>query len=139
MDVAPPANRMPQRGKGELILMVDDEAAVRGALRHTLERNGYKVLVAADGRAAVALFAQQRENIKLLLTDLMMPEMDGVALIRSLLEMAPDLKVVATSGLPDRERNRMLSVLGVTEILIKPCAPDELLQTVRRMLAPTLT
>jgi two-component system cell cycle sensor histidine kinase/response regulator CckA len=85
-------------GHGELILVVDDEAAVRSVTQRMLEKFGYRVIVAADGAEAVAVYARQRQEIAVVLTDMMMPVMDGLATIERLLAINPRLPIIALSG-----------------------------------------
>ncbi len=121
-------------GAGELILIVDDEAAIRAVLRRLLERQGYRVLMASNGQEALDLFRPFRDEIRLVITDLMMPAMDGIELVRSLKASKPDVKVIAATGL-DVEANRaQLSALGVPELLVKPLPAEALLNAVRRQL-----
>jgi nitrogen-specific signal transduction histidine kinase len=86
---------MPPRGKGELILVVDDEAAVRDSLRRTLELHGYRVLTAPHGAEGLAAFSLHRDEVRVVLTDMMMPIMHGPAMINALRAMAPHLPVHA--------------------------------------------
>jgi len=88
--VLPPAH-------GELLLLVDDEKAILQVARALLEGHGYRILTAEDATEALALFAMRKDEIKLVLTDLAMPLMDGVSLIRTLKKMKPD---VCVSSLP---------------------------------------
>jgi DNA-binding NarL/FixJ family response regulator len=81
------------------------------------------------------MFLAQSGSVRLVLTDIMMPVMNGVALTRALREVAPHLCIVATSGLLDHNRHEELAALGVTSILAKPCNPDEILDAVHRALA----
>jgi two-component system cell cycle sensor histidine kinase/response regulator CckA len=122
----------PPMGDQQLILIVDDEASIRTSLRRTLEEHRYRVVSAADGREALSLFRAQSETVKLLLTDLMMPGMNGIALIREVRRIAPHLKIIATSGLHDPDRGEELAALGVAEILAKPCESGEILEAVER-------
>ncbi|MBL9207132.1 MAG: PAS domain S-box protein [Opitutaceae bacterium] len=123
--------RLP-KGDQQLILIVDDEASIRTSLRRTLEGHNYRVLSAADGREAISLLRAQPEAVKLLLTDLMMPGMNGVALIREIRRLAPHVKVIAASGLHDPDRGEELAALSVAEILAKPCESGEILEAVER-------
>jgi hypothetical protein len=129
-----PAAMLP-RGDGELVLVVDDEAGIREATRKTLERNGYAVVTAGDGTEAVALYAQHRGKIKLVLTDLMMPFFDGLALIRALKKLDPQVNVIASSGIGSsadlQNKTAELAELGVNEILSKPCTADQMLHVLR--------
>ncbi len=86
------------RGEGRLVLVVDDETAVRTITRRTLERVGYRAIAAALGAEARALYAEHRDDVTLVLTDLMMPVMDGATLIEMLVRMDPKVRIVAVSG-----------------------------------------
>jgi CheY-like chemotaxis protein len=126
----------PARGCGELIIVVDDEAPIRGITCDVLKEYNYQVLPARDGTEALSLFLDHQDRVRLILTDIMMPSMDGLALTRALRAIAPDLAIVATTGLDQEARKQELAAFGVTEILIKPCAPAELLAALRRSLDP---
>ena len=123
-------------GHGELILFVDDEAAVRNAARTALEAFGYEVLLANDGTDALAMFAQNAGRVAMVLTDLMMPFMDGVALIHALRSMAPNLSIVASTGLAEKVRLAELHAMKVETVLRKPFGADTLLRTVHQTLHP---
>jgi CheY-like chemotaxis protein len=121
-------------GKGELILVVDDEAAIREITRQTLENHGYNVLTANDGTEAVALYAEHKDEIKVVMTDTMMPYMDGPATIRTLQRLNPKVKVIAISGL-DANRNLVESAgTGVNKFLLKPYSAERLLLTIAEVL-----
>ncbi len=124
----------PPRGQGEVILVVDDEESIRMMTRRILEQYGYRVLVASEGTEAVMVFAQHASEINLMLTDLMMPLMDGATLIRTLQRMAPTVKVVAATGATDLGQMAAARRLGVKIILHKPYAPAALLHGVRAAL-----
>jgi PAS domain S-box-containing protein len=124
----------PQAGQGELILVVDDEPSVCRATRIVLERHGYRVATAANGEDALAVFRSQGREISLVLTDIMMPAMDGLALIGELRRMRSDVKIVATTGMISADKLRELATLGVTELLQKPSGPNEMLAVVGRAL-----
>ncbi len=111
-------------GLGELILVVDDEIAIREITKGTLEAYGYRALTAADGTEAVALYAQHKDEIKVVLTDLMMPYMDGPVTIRALLKLNPKLKIIASSGLAESGR----AIEGVKMFLPKPYTAERLLK-----------
>jgi len=86
------------RGHGETVLVVDDEAAVREIMRHTLEAFGYHVMLAGDGAEAVALYTEHAGVIAMVITDLNMPVMDGVAVVQALRAANPDVTILAFSG-----------------------------------------
>lgn len=131
MQTPPPA----PLGRGELILVVDDEVAICEATREVLEQHQYRVLTAADGRQAMDIFLRERDQVRLVLTDLMMPVMGGVALVRALRGLEPNLKIIAASGLEDVGKRTELAALGVCDVLIKPYMPAQLLGALRRQLA----
>jgi PAS domain S-box-containing protein len=122
-------------GHGELVLVVDDEATIREIAKATLELHGYRTLTAGDGREAVALFAQHKSEIKAVLTDMMMPVMDGRATIRALRSMDPAVRVIAASGLADASKEQDKGSLGKSAFLAKPFTAEKLLQTVHEVLA----
>ncbi len=124
-------------GRGELVLVVDDEPAVRLTTQQVLERNGYRVLTASDGREGLGIFLIHREHVRAVVTDLMMPEMSGVALVRSLRDLSQGLAILAATGLQEAEDLAALSALGVNEVLPKPYAPFELLDALERELSRT--
>lgn len=125
-------------GHGEVILVVDDETSVLEMTRKILTAHGYEVLVAANGTEAVIIFAQQAGRIRLVLTDVMMPFMDGPALARAVRIINPEIKVVFSSGFssPPEENStaKELEVLGVKDFLDKPYTADKLLTTIHRTL-----
>ena len=90
----------------QVVLLAEDEAAVRAFVKTILQREGYQVLEAADGNGAVALARKVNGAIDLLVTDIKMPGMDGVALAEALKEMRPGIPVVFMSGLHGRGRER---------------------------------
>ncbi|MBI4327597.1 MAG: PAS domain S-box protein [Chloroflexi bacterium] len=121
-------------GQGELILVVDDEAAIRETTQRMLKKHGYDVLTAAGGREALTLYEQRGYAIQAVLTDLMMPGMDGSALSRGLLALNPQVKIVAASGLGEDAKVAELKALGVKAFLSKPYATDKLFDILREML-----
>ena len=121
-------------GNGELILIVDDEENIRQATGATLEKFGYQVLTAVDGIDALAIYTEHRSCIALVLTDLMMPLMDGAATIRVLRKLDPALKIIAASGLMTSEQTAELQTLNVNAALTKPFTAEKLLTTLRDVL-----
>lgn len=122
------------RGRGELLLVVDDEAAVRQITGQTLESFGYRVVLAADGAEAVAVYAMRRQEIAAVITDMMMPVMDGPAAIQALLRINPQVRIVAASGLNTTGRVAEAAAAGVSLFLPKPYSADALLKVVRKAL-----
>ena len=124
-----PEPTMP-RGAGECILVVEDEDAIRRLVRVTLERAGYRVLLASNGAEGVARFTEHRGEIRLVMTDLMMPVMDGLEAIRAIRAIDPAMRIVAVSGLATTERRDKALREGASHFLAKPFTADALLTTV---------
>lgn len=121
-------------GNGELVLVVDDEDAIRQITRSTLETFGYKVLTASDGTEAVALYAEHRNEVAVVLTDMLMPFMDGPATIRALQKMNPEVKIIAASGLTAGHKAGETSLEGVKIFLGKPYTAERLLKALAEVL-----
>ena len=124
------------RGNGELVLVVDDESSGRQITRETLEAFGYQVILAADGVEAVALYAARLEKISVVLTDMMMPVMDGPATIQVLMKINPRIRIIAASGLNSEDRVAKAVSAGVKHFLAKPYSAETLLKTLREVLSP---
>lgn len=122
-------------GHGELILVVDDEESIREITRGTLETFGYTVLTASDGTEALALYADKKNEIAVVLTDMVMPFMDGPATIRALQRMNPNVRIIAASGLGAGQRAGEGALEGVAVFLSKPYTAEKLLKTLAQVLA----
>jgi len=129
-------NRPLPVGNGELVLVVDDETSIRAMTKATLETHGYRVLTAGDGSAAVALYAQHRGEIRVVLTDMMMPIMNGPLTIRALRSMDPEVPIIAVSGLMPNGQEADVVGLGVRVFLRKPYTAQQLLTTLAEVLDP---
>ncbi|HEY9674934.1 MAG TPA: response regulator [Waterburya sp.] len=123
------------RGHGEIILVVDDEAAIRQITQTSLETYAYKVLTACDGIEALALYAQHKDEISVVLIDMMMPAMDGAMTIRTLRKINSQIKIVAVSGLASNEKLVQARRFGVKTFLYKPYTTKELLKTINEILS----
>jgi two-component system cell cycle sensor histidine kinase/response regulator CckA len=122
-------------GHGELILVIDDEAAICEITKATLENYGYRVLVATGGPEGIALFADRRGEIKLAITDTEMPLMDGRATCLALRKMDPHLKIIAASGYPNRREEEDTSFQAkINSFIPKPYTMEKLLTTVHGVL-----
>jgi PAS domain S-box-containing protein len=119
------------RGEGELVLVVDDETSVRAITQQTLEAAGYRVLTAPNGAEAVAVYATRGEAIALVVTDVMMPVMDGAAAINALRRIDPEVRVIAVSGLTTHLRG----LSAPAPFLAKPFTTEALLRAVDAELA----
>ena len=127
---APVATDIP-RGRGELILVVDDERAVRELVGDGLLAHGFRALIAANGDEAIELFNRHREEIRVLLTDNAMPLRDGAQTIAALRSAKPTLPVILASADPELETR---AEGGRINFLRKPFSLEELLTAVARAL-----
>ena len=121
-------------GHAELILVVDDEKAVRAVAQRALEANGYRVVTAADGAEALITFSRSVEPFQALLTDMVMPVMDGLALIRALRAHAPRLPILAMSGMPEHEAAVVQAGLTAEAFLEKPFGAEALIRVLNKVL-----
>ena len=113
------------------ILVVEDDAFIRDIFQRVLERAGFHVLTAAHGKEALAFF--HGGGVGLVVTDLMMPELDGFQLIRTLKHEAPGLPVIAVSVMNDMSNCRDEVVgLGAELAICKPVNPRELVRLVQQ-------
>ncbi|BAY12893.1 PAS domain S-box protein [Calothrix sp. NIES-2098] len=115
-------------GKGETILVVDDESAILEIIKISLEDYNYRTLTATNGIEAIALYSQHQDEISLVLLDMMMPSMDGLTTIRVLQQMNPQVKIIVMSGI--NARNQLAEVDGINTFLSKPYTINELLQAI---------
>ena len=121
-------------GNQEQILVVDDEPLILLATSDILTKYNYQAVTAGCGEEALNRYIQHRATVALVLTDLMMPGMGGLELIRSLRKMKPDLKIIATSGLEPLDSHRPLAAMGVSTVLSKPCSPELLITSIKQAL-----
>jgi CheY-like chemotaxis protein len=121
-------------GNGELILAVDDEASVLSMTKETLETFGYRVITARDGAEAVATYSAHKDEIRGVLTDMLMPHMDGPATIRVLKKLDPNVRIIAASGLFDADKVKDATGLDKIAFLMKPYTAENLLKTVHQVL-----
>jgi PAS domain S-box-containing protein len=122
------------RGKGETILVVDDEPSILIITSQTLQAFGYRVLTAADGAEAVAAYVEHRKDIAVVLTDMSMPVMDGAAVIRALTKINPEIRIIAASGLNANGEAAKVSGVSAQHFLTKPYTAGTLLKTLRAIL-----
>jgi CheY-like chemotaxis protein len=118
-------------GHGECILVVDDEAAVREVARRTLAKFGYQVIAAAHGAEALRIFQERRPEIQLVVTDMMMPGMDGPALIADLRVLDPAVRIVGITGMSDLAGMNAMKSLALSGMLAKPFTIEMLLGVIR--------
>jgi CheY-like chemotaxis protein len=123
----------PPRGRGEIVLVVEDEDRIRRVCQRILEALGYQVLIAADGREALDTY-RSAEKVDLVLTDIVMPEMGGKSLIRELRKVSPGPKLVAMTGYVLMEDLQQLKEEGPLDVIHKPLDTDTLARVVRQAL-----
>lgn len=124
----------PSRGAGELILVVDDEASILSTIHKALEAWGYRVLLASQGAEALEFFAQHRGAIRAVITDMMMPVMNGPAMVRALRQLDPALPIIGMTGLPERAALKDLDRVALPFLLTKPFTGEELVHTLQSAL-----
>jgi PAS domain S-box-containing protein len=122
-------------GNSEVVLVIDDEPKVVQMTKMILEKRSYRVLTAEDGPNALAVIAKQTEPTKVVLTDMSMPFMDSIVLIRAIKKMRPAMMFIASTGQGEEARMGELESLGVRNFLTKPYDTETLLTTVRDTLS----
>jgi two-component system, cell cycle sensor histidine kinase and response regulator CckA len=130
------------RGEGQAVLIIDDEVNIVATNRRMLEKHGYRVLTANNGQQALEVYKLNRPNIELVVTDIMMPNLDGMGLIRALKATDPEIKIIASSGLGSGlgnvsggdSRASELNSLGVNAFLAKPYPAEKLLSVINEVL-----
>jgi PAS domain S-box-containing protein len=121
-------------GLGETVLVVDDEAAVCELVRRVLERHGYRVLAASDGGVGFRLFEEHRTDIKAIVTDMMMPRVDGPELVALVRKVEPAARIIGMSGAGDRAMLAKIESLRLAGFIAKPFAVEMLLKLLQKVL-----
>jgi CheY-like chemotaxis protein len=116
------------------VLVVDDEYSIREITQQTLEAFGYRVLTACDGAEAVALYVKHASQIAVVVTDMMMPVMDGSATIQVLRRINPAVRIIVASGIDSGSPGVKADQAGVRHFLLKPFTAESLLKLVRAVL-----
>jgi len=123
-------------GHGESLLLVDDESTVLKVMQRSLEKSGYHVLTARDGEEGLETFLRHSGTIRLVITDMAMPRMDGLQLVEEIRRSGSRVPILCTSGLsaspPDLSASR-----GIRQILPKPCSSQTILRAIREALHET--
>ena len=117
------------------VLIIDDEAPIRSMLKLMLERDGYEVAEASDGMEAIRVYRQNPAD--LIITDLIMPNQDGIGMIIALKKEFPDVKIIAMSGGGLNKPEGYLKgakKLGAACTLTKPIDRDEMLRAIKDIL-----
>ena len=125
-------------GAGEGILLIDDEPIVRDTLQLLLQRAGYRVFPAGDGRSGVREYDRRKSEISLVITDMMLPDQVGTEVVRSLRQRHATLPIIAMSGMMESGAfDELLRITPAVECLAKPLTPSALLGAVRKRLPAT--
>ena len=117
------------RGHNELVLVVDDEEPIRKLVQKALEHFGYRVLLAADGAEAVSLYRDHQKEIDVVITDIVMPIMDGSTTIAVLKNINPDVQIVTSSGLASEGGIAKARNSGAKYFIPKPYTAETMLNT----------
>ncbi len=121
-------------GNGELILVVDDEAAIREITQLSLTAHNYRAITASDGIDAFSIYAEHKQAVSVVMLDLMMPSLDTTTILRTLQRINPQIKIIAMSGLAPSQGIITDEANIVKAFLAKPFTVNELLQTLRRVI-----
>ena len=122
------------RGAGETILVVDDEDAVRKVMRSTLEKAGYRVLPANNGKDAIEVYRNNIGAIAAVIIDMTMPVLGGLPAMQEMVKLNPGVRIIAASGIHDNERTAKSVGPQVRQFLAKPFTSETLLRAVGRVL-----
>ncbi len=118
------------------VLVIDDDLLVRETIVRILERKGYQTLMAADGRRGLSAFSSEQPD--LVITDIIMPDKEGLETIREIRLERPDAKIIAISGggrIANLDFLEFAGKFGACEVMAKPFDPADLLETVARCLS----
>jgi PAS domain S-box-containing protein len=129
------ANHSLPTGHGELVLIVDDEVSIRKITQQTLEAFGYRTLLAENGDQAVKTYSIHQRDIDVVLTDMMMPVMDGSVTIEMIKKINPEVKIIATSGITANREVAHSAGRGTKNFLPKPYTAETLLSCLANVLA----
>jgi len=127
------------REQGECILIVDDEPSVRSVLKNTLKAYGYEVLTAENGMAAIAVYKKEGNRIRAIVTDMMMPVMDGPTMITTLSQLNAPQPIIASSGLNESINIAKATAAGVDHFLAKPYTAETILRAVHEVIEQAAT
>jgi len=131
--IEPPSLRL--KGKGEGILLVEDEEEVRKFIATALRENGYYVFEARNSKEAKDIFEKEKKRINLIFTDVVLPDKSGILLVEELISEKPDIKVLLTSGYTDQKSQLNIIEQKGFKFLQKPYTLKCLLQTVKDSLS----
>ncbi len=133
-DGAGAAPRSVSRGRGEVVFVVDDQLSVRESIAVVLAQHGYRPLTIPDGIEALSRFADRMRDVALVITDLDMPGLNGVALSQAILHLNSAVRILFISGTGESFSGKSAGTASVTGFLAKPFTPDALLAKVDALL-----
>jgi len=122
------------KGEGETILIVEDEDLVRSLAATLLKQHGYNILLAGNGQQALRIISEPGQKVDLVLTDIVMPEMDGIELANRLQSLAPATRILFMSGYLDETLDTHAFDQETMSLLKKPFGAEELVRRVKQML-----
>ena len=122
-------------GSAGTLLIVDDDEALVQLVKKMVERQGYDALIATNAADALEAYQARRDQIDLVITDLVMSGTDGRAFARSLLELNPDVRILVSTGLRDESDMDALRTLGVKGFVFKPYNSRDLVDSIQHALA----
>ena len=117
----------PKKGKGETILVVDDEKEIRNLLKRILENTGYKVLTASNGEEALKVFGYSSKEISLVILDMIMPKTDSNEVYAEMKRIKNGLKALVSTGNAQNDKTEKLIAMGAQGVIQKPYNMNELL------------
>jgi two-component system cell cycle sensor histidine kinase/response regulator CckA len=138
-EVASDPEAAPRPAAGGTVLVADDEEGVRELARRALERHGFKVLTACDGREAVEIFRLFRDEISAVLLDMTMPHLTGEEAFREMRTLHGEVRVVLTSGYNEHEATNRFVGKGLAGFIQKPYRPGELVDLLNRVIGAKRT
>jgi signal transduction histidine kinase len=131
--VRAPGGKKEKPGRGETILVIDDEESIRVVAEGLLTASGYTVLVSPDGLSGLQTFREHKANIAVVVVDLMMPEMQGAAVINHVRQLSPTVGIVAMSGIQG-EMAGVAEEPGKLTLLQKPMSGSQFLDALKRVM-----
>jgi CheY-like chemotaxis protein len=134
VESVPRTNTPVLRGQNELVLVVDDEQAIRVCVQQTLEDSGYRVLTAANGAEALSLYSSWQKEIAIVLIDMTMPVMDGPTAIAALKSLNPRIRIIGASGLNATGNHYETVKESIIDFIPKPYLPGILVQAMHHAL-----
>ena len=117
----------------KVLLVVDDEPSVLTVMKLALEKSGFRVVVADNGAEALAKFEAMQDQIRVVITDMAMPGMNGLDLIRSIRKFGTAVDIVATTGMTTPDQMKAIREADVKHVLNKPCGSHQMLELVRNL------